>query len=55
MRGRKPSWWREFDFLGWAGCGLLIAFTYGLFWYYTEEVKGRFDPAPVEAEASPLR
>ena len=39
----KPNWWRGIDIPGLLGCVVLVFMTYGIFWYYTEAIKGTFD------------
>ncbi len=47
-QSEKPNWWRDIDVPGLLGCVLLVFMTYGIFWYYTEAIKGTFD---IDAEA----
>jgi len=40
----QHSFWKSLDIPGLLGCAALLLSIYGIFWYYSESVKGNIEP-----------
>ena len=41
---RHQGFWKTLDVPGLLGCAALLLSIYGIFWYYSESVKGNIQP-----------